>query len=63
MPSELALIVEEVNQHGFFATSLDKFLPEIKSQEEQMYTISLIAKRLGLKVSFNTITNFCVFEQ
>ena len=39
--AELAHIMQEVKQHGFYVTQLDEFLPEIKSIEERMYVICL----------------------
>ena len=61
--AELAHIMQEVKQHGFYVTQLDEFLPEIKSTEERMYVICVIAKQAQLKASFNLDKNLCVLEQ
>lgn len=61
--AELAHIVQEVKQHGFYATKLDVFLPEIETAEERMYVISVLAKQAHLKVSFNLNKNLCVLER
>ncbi|HOY87542.1 MAG TPA: hypothetical protein PLJ94_06900 [Methylotenera sp.] len=59
---ELAHIMQEVKQHGFYVTQLDAFLPDIKSTEERMYVICVIAKQAHLKASFNLDRNLCVLE-
>ena len=61
--AELAQIMQEVKQHGFYVTQLDAFLPEIKSTEERMYVICVIAKQAQLKASFNLDKNLCVLEK
>ncbi len=61
--AELAHIMQEVKQHGFYATKLDAFLPEIKTLEERMYIICVIAKQAHLKASINWDKNLCVLEQ
>ena len=60
--AELALIIQEVKLHGFYATQLDAFLPEIKTTEERMYVICVIAKQARLKACFNLDKNLCVLE-
>lgn len=62
LPRELAQIVDEVNQHGFYSTTLDEFMPDISDREEQMYMILMIAKKAQLTVSFNLEKNLCLFE-
>ncbi len=61
--AELAQIMQEVKQHGFYVTQLDAFLPEFKTLEERMYVICLIAKQAQLKSSFNLDKNLCVLER
>ena len=60
--AELAQIMQEVKLHGFYVALLDEFLPEIKSLEERMYVICVIAKQAQLKASFNLDKNLCVLE-
>lgn len=60
---ELAYIVQEVKQHGFYAMQLDAFLPEIKTTEERVYVICMLAKQAHLKASFNLDKNLCVLER
>lgn len=61
--AELVHIMQEIKQHGFCVTQLDAFLPEIKTLEERMYIICVIAKQAHLKASFNLDKNLCVLEQ
>ena len=61
--AELAQIVQEVKQHGFYATQLDTFLPESKSTEERMYVTCVIARQAHLRASFNLDKNLVVLEQ
>ncbi|HPH06179.1 MAG TPA: hypothetical protein PL131_09910 [Methylotenera sp.] len=60
--AELAHIMQEVKQHGFYVTKLNEFLPEIQTTEERMYLICVIAKQAHLNASFNLDKNLCVLE-
>ena len=61
--AELAYIMQEVKQHGFYATHLDTFLPEIKSIEERIYIMRIIASKAHLVARSNLEQNLCLLEQ
>ena len=61
-PSELAQILEEVRQQGFYAIDFASFAPGIKDTVELMYVANLWAARANLTVAFNFESKLCVFE-
>jgi len=61
--SELAQILEEVREQGFYAIDFASFAPGIKDDTvELMYVANLWAARANLTVAFNFERKLCVFE-
>ncbi|WP_047539390.1 hypothetical protein [Methylotenera versatilis] len=61
-PADLATIVREVKQHGFYSAFCTNLVPDIADHDVLMSEIKKLAIRAQLQVTFNAEESICIFE-
>lgn len=61
-PADLATIVREVKQHGFYSAYCANLIQGIDDHKVLMAEIRKMATRANLQVTFNAEESICIFE-
>lgn len=60
---DIATILHEVKQHGFYAASLLDIAPQAVNNDEAIDVVNRLAVQANLQLSINHALNLCVFER
>ena len=60
--ADIATILNEVKQHGFYSAYCDNLIPNIAEHDALISAIQHLAARAELRVTFNAEETICIFE-
>lgn len=60
--ADIATIVREVKQHGFYSAYCISLMPDIADHDALISEIQHMAARAELRVTFNAEESICIFE-
>ena len=60
--ADIATILNEVKQHGFYSAYCDNLILDITEHDALISAIQHLAKRAELRVTFNAEETICIFE-